>query len=571
MLPAVRRGTAAVLLAFAGLACAQPQGDMVEAEPGRHALVIGNAVYSQLAQLPSAAEDARRMALTLKSAGFQVTEGTITTLADFEDTLLPAFRSKIRPGDLAVVYFSGHGFSYGPYNYIVPLATPLVVRESELSRVAISLETLEYALGRRDPALLVFLVDACRAIAGFVVSDPRIPGTVPKGPAEASPPGSGVNYMIGFATRPGTPALGFTATNVTSPFTSGLLAHLTREDRSFKMSFTDVITEVRVKTGNVQQPGLVDYSSTDFYLRPTPAVLGQERELWASTLETRDRERIYWFSMRYAASRYAHAAREWLRRNPAPAMALSSAVSPVAVERSWTTVAAVKLIEPPLPGFGFPALQSGHDPSADLPDDALGIPAAAAAMADDPDKLRRALLAFRAHGGAVTTAAYIGRATPAGDALGVREIPAGTRLQIVDEAAADREGHWLGVRTPGMAAGRVYLSAAAAALAPKPVRLGKPLLEVTAPPRSTGVTDLAEASVVAAAVIGLRSSNQRIAWVSLATADTADPKEAGSRAARLAHVRYLLRQHGIPSERITAVSQARDHQGAGVRLRFFGG
>jgi hypothetical protein len=554
-------------------AVGQTNNFVFEAEPARHALVIGNASYKHLPRLESAATDAGKMAEILQAAGFRVTQGTMASVAQFEDELLPAFRKNIAPGDIALVYFSGHGFSFGPHNYVAALDMPASVREQDLGNVAVALETLEYTLSRRHPALTLFLVDACRSIPGLTVPNPSVPGTVVKGPTAPPPPPPQTesNYMIGFAARPGSTALAFTVAGVPSPFTFGLLRNIAREGTSFKSSFTDVIADVYVKTSKVQQPGLVDYAATDFFFRPTPTILGQEKELWLSVLETRDREEILRFSVRHAASRYARAAREWLRTNESSPLPVASEVSPIAVERSWETPNVVKTVEPASSGLAFASTQSAEALVArSLPDELLGVASSTGVLSNAIGKLQRDLQSYVAHGSAVTTAAYIARETPSQTSPGIKEIGPGTRLQILGQVPSEAPGTWIAARVPGVAREKIYFSAPSAPPSDRLVKLGRAVAEIVAAPRPTGITDLVDAASIAGTVNGLRSNNTSITWVSLAIAQTDDAVEAGARKARLANARYVLRQLGVPAERITAVSNATDFQGRGVRVRIFG-
>src|SRR5258706_8082529 len=145
---------------------------LFEREPGRFALVVCNPDYEHLASVNSARLDAKRMSASLVRLGFTVTVlRQLESVADFETHVLPAFREKIRPGDLVVFYFSGHGFAYGPHNYIAPADLPVVVGDHAIAEHAIAVEALEDYFAARAPGLILMLIDACRTIAGFVIKD----------------------------------------------------------------------------------------------------------------------------------------------------------------------------------------------------------------------------------------------------------------------------------------------------------------------------------------------------------------------------------------------------------------
>src|SRR5690349_8522222 len=133
---AVTRGLFRAAVIFYCFCCSHsafPDDYLFEREPGRHALVIGNSNYQHISGIPSAALDAQKVAARLRELNFNVTEpGELVSVRALEDEILPAFRKPIDPGDLVVFYFSGHGFSYGPSNYLAPTALPAQVNEQDL-------------------------------------------------------------------------------------------------------------------------------------------------------------------------------------------------------------------------------------------------------------------------------------------------------------------------------------------------------------------------------------------------------------------------------------------------------
>lgn len=147
---------AAVMLALlAGGAAAQM----------RHALIIGNADYEHAGQLANTIADAEAYAGVFHGLGFDVTllsdldrSGLEYALADFYDG--------ISPGDTAVFVFSGHGWSDGAVNYILP--TDIRIENSE-RRVKLMSTPLQNGVNGiidqiRDAgaAVQVAIIDACR-------------------------------------------------------------------------------------------------------------------------------------------------------------------------------------------------------------------------------------------------------------------------------------------------------------------------------------------------------------------------------------------------------------------------
>src|SRR4026208_584120 len=87
----------------------------------RYALVIGNAKYPDAeAPLKEPINDARDVADELKRDGFNVEIGENLT----GDAMRPAFDKlygKIRPGSVALIFFSGFGVQSGRQSYMIPV------------------------------------------------------------------------------------------------------------------------------------------------------------------------------------------------------------------------------------------------------------------------------------------------------------------------------------------------------------------------------------------------------------------------------------------------------------------
>jgi Caspase domain len=73
----------------------------------RVALVIGNDRYEALTPLHKAVSDARAVAATLKSIGFEVVGGENLGRRAMNQ-LLSEFDARLQPGDTAFVFFAGH-------------------------------------------------------------------------------------------------------------------------------------------------------------------------------------------------------------------------------------------------------------------------------------------------------------------------------------------------------------------------------------------------------------------------------------------------------------------------------
>jgi uncharacterized caspase-like protein len=122
----------AVLLAFPIIAAAT--GPSLAEQ--RLALVIGNDHYQNVPQLQKAVNDARTIGQTLKGLGFTVTVGEDLTQRRMSEQLV-TFATSVKPGDIVVFFFSGHGFEMKGENLLLPVDVPPAMEgQDELVRDA---------------------------------------------------------------------------------------------------------------------------------------------------------------------------------------------------------------------------------------------------------------------------------------------------------------------------------------------------------------------------------------------------------------------------------------------------
>lgn len=286
---------------------------LFEREPVRHALVVGNGDYEHLGPLHSATLDAKRMARCLAQLRFTTTlVPRLPSVREFEEEILPAFRKTIQRGDLVVFYFSGHGFEYGPHNYIAPANVPIVVTEQTIAEYAIAVESIEDYLARQSPGLILMLIDACRTIAGFVIKESGARRVVRGGVDRHIASPERVNIIEAFAARAGNAALGSNAGATLSPFTKSLCAHIGTKGVELSTMLKDVAADVLLATNQEQSPGVVSWATCDVFLDPSETIREQEKEAWLAALSANSSEDVQRFAYRYALSRHAAAAWQWL-------------------------------------------------------------------------------------------------------------------------------------------------------------------------------------------------------------------------------------------------------------------
>ena len=131
------------------------------ADAARVALVIGNDTYQQLTPLQKAVADAEDFAATLKSKGYTVIQRINATRTDM-DFAIGDFLAAVGPGDTAVFFYSGHGWSDGSQNFLVGTDAPKKASEAQLARISISLAGILADIEERKASLKVAIVDACR-------------------------------------------------------------------------------------------------------------------------------------------------------------------------------------------------------------------------------------------------------------------------------------------------------------------------------------------------------------------------------------------------------------------------
>lgn len=132
----------------------------------RVALVVGIDKYDNLGsreQLERAVKDANSVASALTSLGYDVTKAENVGRAAF-NAHWQGFLDKLRPGDTAAIYFSGHGVEIEGLNFLLPRDAPNVSygRQEQVKRESLSVSELLLDLRPRKPQVTLLILDACR-------------------------------------------------------------------------------------------------------------------------------------------------------------------------------------------------------------------------------------------------------------------------------------------------------------------------------------------------------------------------------------------------------------------------
>jgi len=261
---------AAMLVAF-GIA-------PVQAEK-RVALVIGNGDYERADKLANPVTDARRLRDVLARLGFDVVYGENLGKQALERSI-GRFANAAEGSDVALVYFAGHGATFGDTPYVVPVDAQF----SSLGEVPYELVPVEMLVAelRRAKGLRIAILDACRdntAERELKRVNAR-GGETTRGLARVRNP---EGLILAYATQ-------FLATaadgdpNGDSPFTAALLNNITTPGLDVKDLFFKVGREVIDNTQGKQRPEI----SVSFYDRyalvPGGSALAADRPATAAPM-----------------------------------------------------------------------------------------------------------------------------------------------------------------------------------------------------------------------------------------------------------------------------------------------
>lgn len=228
-----------------------------QAEPARRvALVIGNATYTNGGVLDNPEADADAVAAKLTALGFQVTTDKNLGQSGMRD-LIGGFMSRVRDGDLVLIYYAGHGIEADGRDYMLPvdvkLDTPSAVQFQGIP--------LDMLYSDRQTFGVIIVFDACR-------DNPflrRVKGSVAGTHALSPPVGALVLFSASagdVAEDGGVDVAGSTRKN--SVFASAFVRALSVPDASIQRIYQGILREVRTQTSNRQAPQRFGDLAEDF-------------------------------------------------------------------------------------------------------------------------------------------------------------------------------------------------------------------------------------------------------------------------------------------------------------------
>ncbi|MER8555607.1 caspase family protein [Mesorhizobium sp. M1217] len=215
----------------------------------RVAFVIGNSEYRQFPPLKNPAKDAEDVSKTFRLAGFEVFVASDLTKLQFEEQ----FRNYLAAADgaeLAVVYYSGHGFQIGGENFLIPVDASLK-QAADIEVQAIKLNDVLEQL-RSKSKIQVIILDACRnnpfPRKDYWLRDQLITA----GNTGLAQVRSSLNTLIAFATEPG--AAAYDGSGELSPFSAAFSRRALAPNQEIRTVMAAVRRDVVEATNGLQVP-----------------------------------------------------------------------------------------------------------------------------------------------------------------------------------------------------------------------------------------------------------------------------------------------------------------------------
>lgn len=244
----------------------------------RVALVIGNGAYQYLPRLANPTNDARLIAATLQSVGFELIGGNAQVDLDragFERAIRE-FGAALANASVGLFYYAGHGVQLQGMNYLVPVAAnPITAADVDFELIDANTVLKQMELG--GSTLNVVILDACRnnPFGGRGLRDAG------GGLAQMQAPRG---TLISYATQPGNVAIDGVTGH--SPYTAALAETIREPGLPILEVFNQVGVAVDRATAGQQQPwvALSPLEGTFYFLGPTTVNIAP----------TPDPETVFW-------------------------------------------------------------------------------------------------------------------------------------------------------------------------------------------------------------------------------------------------------------------------------------
>ncbi|MGX9179722.1 caspase family protein [Mesorhizobium sp. BHbdii] len=215
----------------------------------RVAFVIGNSDYQEISALKNPAKDVVDVSNTFRSAGFDVFVASNLTKLQFEGQFRN-YLAAVDGADVAVVYYSGHGFQIGGENFLIPVDASLK-DAADVEVQAIKLNDVLQQM-RSKSKIQVIILDACRnnpfPRKDYWLRDQLITASG-TGLAQVR---SSLNTLIAFATEPG--AVAYDGAGDLSPFSFAFSRRALAPNQEIRTVMAAVRRDVVEATKGLQVP-----------------------------------------------------------------------------------------------------------------------------------------------------------------------------------------------------------------------------------------------------------------------------------------------------------------------------
>ncbi|RUV30104.1 MAG: tetratricopeptide repeat protein [Mesorhizobium sp.] len=215
----------------------------------RVAFVIGNSDYQEISALKNPAKDVVDVSNTFRSAGFDVFVASNLTKLQFEGQFRN-YLAAVDGADVAVVYYSGHGFQIGGENFLIPVDASLK-EAADVEVQAIKLNDVLQQM-RSKSKIQVIILDACRnnpfPRKDYWLRDQLITASG-TGLAQVR---SSLNTLIAFATEPG--AVAYDGAGDLSPFSFAFSRRALAPNQEIRTVLATVRRDVVEATKGLQVP-----------------------------------------------------------------------------------------------------------------------------------------------------------------------------------------------------------------------------------------------------------------------------------------------------------------------------
>jgi hypothetical protein len=311
----------------------------------RVALVVGNGDYQHADKLANPVTDSRRLRDALTKLGFEIVYGENLDQQSLR-RIIGRFANAATDADLALVYFAGHGATFGDVPYVVPVDAQF----SSLGEMPYELVSVETLIGelRRAKGVRIAILDACRdnSVERDLKRMSTRGGEVTRGLGRVKNP---EGLILAYATQYlSTAADG--DPNGDSPFTTALLHHIATPGLDVKELFFKVGSEVIASTKGRQRPEISVSFYESYALVPAgpgaattpsiaPSPLNSAAGAWAVTQNTASVAVLEEFIQQYGSTVYGSMARarlEELKKSRVAVVAppVRPAVPPTSVQRT---------------------------------------------------------------------------------------------------------------------------------------------------------------------------------------------------------------------------------------------